>query len=227
MKRKLFCAILLIALVGSGCGKPLDSGNNPSTETSAPDTAGDKTEEYLTAISSIPIEVHGRYLHDLEMDYTLYMQDGQIEEIQPDFIIANGILCNDIDSTEQSVSVKYTIDDTGMPTYGFLVNEEEEIVFTPTIPFELDALYNSESIIITKVIDSDYIEENLTKENFPDIQLMDDWYDNYRYLGLYLLTDKDGNKWISGDRANQGIYYFEDGQWKYPKEIFVDPYVEN
>ncbi len=60
MKRKLLCAILLLTLLGAGCGKAPFSGSNPGTEVSETntDTAADN-EEYLTAIASVPVYIEG------------------------------------------------------------------------------------------------------------------------------------------------------------------------
>ncbi len=230
MKRKLLCAILLVTLLGAGCGKPPVFGNNPSTEVAETntDTDTDKAAEYLTAIASIPVDVKGEYYRDLEKSFTLYLKDGAIEDIQPGYVLASGTLCNDIMATDRSITIKYTLDNTGKINYGFPANSDEKVMFTPAIPFSLDDLCNSGCTIVTEKINSERKYFDLTWENFPDIQFLDDWYDNFSYNGRYLFTEPDGNKWISRDVANIDIYFSaEDGQWVFPDEIFVEAYSEN
>ena len=229
MQRKLLCAILLVTLLGTGCGKPPVSGNNPSTEeyeTNA-DTDADK-EEYLTAIASVPVYIKGEYYRDLEKEFTVYLKDGAIEDIQKGYVLASGTLCNDIMATDRSITIKYTLDNTGKINYGFLANPDEKVIFTPATPFSLDDLCNSGCTIVTEKVNSERQYFDLTWESFPDIQLLDDWYDNFSYNGRYLFTEPDGNKWISSDVANIDIYFSaEDGQWVFPDEIFVEAYSEN
>ena len=206
MKRKLLCAILLL------------------TNT---DTATDK-EEYLTAIASVPVYIKGEYYRDLEKEFTVYLKDGAIEDIQKGYVLASGTLCNDIMATDRSITIKYTLDNTGKINYGFLANPDEKVIFTPATPFSLDDLCNSGCTIVTEKVNSERQYFDLTWENFPDIQLLDDWYDNFSYNGRYLFTEPDGHKWISRDVANIDIYFSaENGQWVFPTEIYVETYSEN
>lgn len=229
MKRKLLCAILLLTLLGAGCGKAPVSGSNPGTEVSETntDTSADK-EEYLTAIASVPVYIKGEYYRDLEKEFTVYLKDGAIEDIQKGYVLASGTLCNDIMATDRSITIKYTLDNTGKINYGFLANPDEKVIFTPATPFSLDDLCNSGCTIVTEKVNSERQYFDLTRDNFPDIQLLDDWYDNFSYNGRYLFTEPDGHKWISRDVANIDIYFSaENGQWVFPTEIYVETYSEN
>ncbi len=62
--------------------------------------------------------------------------------------------------------------------------------------------------IVTEKVNSERQYFDLTWENFPDIQLLDDWYDNFSYNGRYLFTEPDGHKWISRDVADTRYLFF-------------------
>lgn len=229
MKRKLLCAILLLTLLGAGCGKAPVSGSNPGTEVSETntDTSADK-EEYLTAIASVPVYIKGEYYRDLEKEFTVYLKDGAIEDIQKGYVLASGTLCNDIMATDRSITIKYTLDNTGKINYGFLANPDEKVIFTPATPFSLDDLCNSGCTIVTEKVNSERQYFDLTRDNFPDIQLLDDWYDNFSYHGRFLFTSQDGHKWVSTKISNNYIdFLVEDGSWIFPDKIFVETYSEN
>ena len=81
---------------------------------------------------------------------------------------------------------------------------------------------------ITEKVNSEYQYIDLTRDNFPDIQLLDDWYDNFSYHGRFLFTGQDGHKWVSTKISNNYIdFLVEDGSWIFPDKIFVETYSEN
>ena len=231
MKRKLLCAILLVTLLGAGFGKPPVSGNNPSTEVSETNTDADKAEEYLTAIASIPVNVHGQYDIFEDGAFTVYMKEGTICEITDSYILAEGILTDDINSTDKPISVKYLLNNGNLPSYGNINNLDEKIVFTPAIPFSMDFMYTGDHKTLSIYLNegatkySQYSTVECTQENFPEIQLLDEWKNNYGYYGYIILTDKDGIKWKSRDK--ESIHFNENGYWSFPEYVSVSPYDEN
>lgn len=234
MKRNLCIALSVLTLL-TGCGSPADvpsatdgSSATPPTTTTAATTL--TAEEYETEIAFLFVEVSGKDYAELpQSTLNLIMYDGKITDIQSDYIIAEGIMADDYHETTAPVIVKYYLDEDGYPMSG-VVMSEDEIVFTPLIPYSMDFWYETAKPIVIYPPEGDEII--LTKDTFPTIELVDDWTSNYQYKGTYVLIDSDGNKWMprTTETYNWGYREIEysDGkyEWQFPEYINIVPYEE-
>lgn len=233
MKRIYLITALALFLL-TGCGSPADVPSTTDGSSAAPPTTTTAAttltaEEYETEIALLPIDVIWKLSDDFTHTYKMVMNDGTVTDIQDTYIIAEGVMSDDYHATESSLTVKYYLDKNGYPFSGTVVSEDE-IIFTPLIPYSMDFWYETAKPIVIYPPEGDEII--LTKDTFPTIELVDDWTDNYNYRGTYILIDSAGNKWMprTTETYNWGYWSIEysDGkyEWQFPKYINIVPYEE-
>ena len=213
MKRKLLlltCTLLLL----SGCGSDEDTTTSASSisEPQPTETAPAYDEEYyLELIPEVAVEIQGlRWYSEATSSkgapdtFHFYMSNPEITNLTQTYLIAEGLLSDEWDATEEVVSVKYYISNdsiiSGEPV------SDEAVWLTPAIPLSTDLLYNLYDEVVIYTTDSSTSIE-LTPENFPSIELSDiGWADNYTYFGIITLTDADGNIYQSGVEPEDNSY---------------------
>lgn len=238
MKKKL-CIALLSTLILTACGAPADAtpetdSSSAAASASVPSEPEKTAEEYAEEIASLIIDVTGTHpVTSATRTYELSMPEGTVTDIQETYIMAEGIMENAYHATKSLVTVKYYLDMDGCPMSG-VVMSEDEIMFTPAVPYSMDLWYKSEPGVQIYLPDADdYVI--LTQELFPSIELLDEWIDDYTYCGTIILTDSDGNKYINrknlayGDSFGYyGVPYTDIGEyeWEFPEYIMLLPYEE-
>lgn len=207
MKRKLLlltCTLLLL----SGCGADNDVTTVSSTSEPQPtETAPEYDEEYyLELIPEVKVKVAGIWKNGWEEQFCLYLTTPTITEFSEDYLIAEGVLSNEVHATEEAASVKYYIADGTI--FSCEPVPDEALLLTPAIPFSTDLLYDlyDEAFIFDATGTTTYVD--FTPENFPGIE-MDNagWHDNYCYLGTITITDIDGNVYQTSE--NHSCTYIE------------------
>lgn len=146
-------------------------------------------------------------------EYEMHMYDGVIKELADDYVIAEGHLTDEWNNTVDKVSVKYEIYDGSIDS-GELVKTEASddnivLILTPSTPFELEEVYNDEVELIFDGSDGNTTSKFLTKDNYPSIEFVDTWFNNYTYNGHIIYTDADGNKWITREDEIKETYRYE------------------
>ncbi len=204
MKNAVICIIFILLL--SGCGsKPTQPVSNDVTPVSSKSVEAETKPQYdkpyfWSLICDYDFSIQG-IRKKYEDEYLMYMYDGKISDINESYIIAEGYLTDGYLNTIDPVIVRYDYSKEGI-LCGRLVDMEQVCQLQPAIPFDLDLMYSENFKII-----SDSFSLPLTKENFPSIELVDDWKDLYTYDGHVIYTDANGNKWIT-DEADIGWTFF-------------------
>lgn len=210
----LLCGLLLF----TGCGtskEPAFSTNSTNSSEVTTECETDDDAYYADQLCFCNVEITGietKY----EDTYNMHMYDGKVTELASDYLIAEGHLTDEWHNTVDSVSVLYEIVDNYIDS-GKII-EDSTLTLTPSTPFTVDCLYNENTEI--GFANTDLQNLPLTKENFPSIELIDSWDNNYTYKGHAIYTDKDGNKWITSDDHGTNPFYYdgsEDGPftWKF------------
>lgn len=201
MKRKLLilaCSLLLL----TGCSSMKATSDVPSGE--APQTTTESTAEenydfYFGQIWEIPVEIPGisRATQKEPEMLNLFMTEPAIIEVGDNFLIAKGILTNEVFSTAEEITVQYDFSEYEGVNLIYAGNclAEGNVTLTPAVPFTMDFLYdNAGSILIFSDESHNSVEYPLTKDTFILELSEDGWRDNCYYDGTITVTDNKGNK---------------------------------
>lgn len=200
MRKKLLilaCSLLLL----TGCSSvkatsDVSSGEAPQTTTES--TTEENYDFYYGQIWEIPVEIPGiRWYFEKEPDlFNLFMTEPSILEVGDNFLIAKGILTNEVFSTAEEITVQYDFSEYEGVNLIYAGNylAEENVPLTPAVPFTMDFLYdNAGSVLIFPDESYNCVEYPLAKDSFTLELSEDGWEDNFCYNGVITVTDNEGN----------------------------------
>lgn len=211
MRKYIIYLCGLFFLVGCGSNTPVVSSKNSDATTSQEAVTYDE-EYYSEQLAFCNITITGIET-EWKDEYEMHMYDGVIKELADDYMIAEGHLTDEWNNTVDKVSVKYEIYDGSIDS-GELVKTEASddnivLILTPSTPFDLEKVYNDEVKLIFDGSDGNTTSKFLTKDNYPSIEFVDTWFNNYTYNGHIIYTDADGNKWITREDRIKETYRYE------------------